>query len=179
MRKIFEEVKKKLPELLEKDWESLYIDYHPPIVERLWRQYGDYRIYLHRIHFCKEGEALFHLHPWPSAVLVVSGMYEMYFGYDDGKVTIPSCSGKILIDVDKHPLYYEMINPIGKHSVRPTMRDVSYSLMITGKPTGVEAPKSEKPLRNLGFGEEQRILDFFKSPFAKGQLDKEPIVLCM
>ena len=33
-------------------WNSLLVDYHPPVVERLWRQFGDHRIFLHRIHPC-------------------------------------------------------------------------------------------------------------------------------
>ena len=71
--------------LLEKPeiWNSLDVDYHPPRVERIWCQYGDYRIYLHFIHACKPGEALYHSHPWPSVMHVIEGTYEMGIGFND------------------------------------------------------------------------------------------------
>ena len=85
MFKRLREVEQELPDLLEKEiWNGLYIDYHPPIVERVWTQVGENRIYLHRIHPCSEGEALFHPHPWPSAMRILSGEYEMGIGYGEG-----------------------------------------------------------------------------------------------
>jgi hypothetical protein len=55
-------VERELPALLQDEgaWKSLYVDYHPPLVERLWLPWGSYRINLHRIHPCARDEALFH-----------------------------------------------------------------------------------------------------------------------
>src|SRR5258708_7914389 len=63
-----------LPRLLQEEsrWTSLFIDYHPPTVERLWCAWGDYRLSLHRIHPCEAGAALFHTHLWPSAMRILS-----------------------------------------------------------------------------------------------------------
>jgi len=55
-------------------WNTKYIDYHPPLVERAYRDLDDeLRISLHRIHPCKRSEALFHPHPWPGADLARDG----------------------------------------------------------------------------------------------------------
>ena len=74
-----------LPDLLREGvdaWRSLDIDYEPPHVERLWRPWGPvvstgamtipsrFRLSLHRIHPCET--ALFHPHPWPSAVRIIT-----------------------------------------------------------------------------------------------------------
>src|SRR5579864_6403459 len=79
-------VEQVLPRLLinEDSWQGSFIDYHPPIVERLWMQWNEFRIQLHRIHPCGPTEALFHLHPWPSAVHVLEGNYEMAVGFGPG-----------------------------------------------------------------------------------------------
>jgi hypothetical protein len=68
MLNILSALEMEMPVLLkdDSDWKSVYVDYHPPIVERLWRNWREFRIYLHRIHPCLPGQALFHAHPWPT-----------------------------------------------------------------------------------------------------------------
>jgi len=79
MLNVLQEVEKELLALLDKtDWNSVNIDYETPHVERLWIPYGDYRVSLHRIHQCEK--SLMHPHPWPQAVRVISGCYEMGVG---------------------------------------------------------------------------------------------------
>src|SRR5581483_10131554 len=69
-------IERQLPKLFKGNhWHSLYVDYEPPTVERLWTDVGNCRLYLHRIHPCEK--ALYHAHPWPSAIKVLSGVYEM------------------------------------------------------------------------------------------------------
>ena len=53
-------VERDLPGLLsdEAGWSGLFIDYHPPTVERLWRNWGEQRISLHRIYRCAPGAAV-------------------------------------------------------------------------------------------------------------------------
>ena len=147
------------PELLTDlgGWNSLLIDYHPPTVERLWRNWGlRYRIYLHCIHLYKEGEALFHPHPWPSAIKLISGRYESAIGY--GKGNEPPQAARFIIHA---PSAYEMCDPDGWHFVRPLDR-LSYSFMITGQPWERPAPKSDKPLTELDPDSFTRIINVFQ-----------------
>lgn len=109
-----------------KAWQSLDVDYDPPRVERLWRQYGDFRVSLHCIHTCEK--ALYHPHPWPSAIHVVSGKYEMAVGTEETEaariILTQGCS-------------YEMLDPKGWHYVRPLKSisgPTSLSVMLTWKP---------------------------------------------
>ena len=118
------EVEKKLPALLKSldGWNSKLVVYEKPMVERLWRQDGENRIYLHRIHPCSINEAYYHEHPWPSAMRVLKGSYEMRIGVADkiaGEITLSpkSC--------------YSMSEPKQKHSVRP-LETAVLSLMVTG-----------------------------------------------
>lgn len=120
-------------------WNSLEVTYEQPRVERLWRQDGDYRIYLHRIHPCiveqpneedreqlltiqDDSQAFWHAHPWPSAMVVVSGSYKMLVGTKNhvcATLTLPrgTC--------------YEMTDPKAYHKVCP-QREPSLSIMVTG-----------------------------------------------
>lgn len=120
-----------LPELLQDEdaWQSLWIDYHPPIVERVWRQHGNFRIYLHRIYRAEPDDVLFHPHPWPSAMRVLEGQYEMAVGYGEGPQPPPVMMRLILGPND----VYEMNHPHGWHSVRP-VTETTLSLMVTGTP---------------------------------------------
>ena len=122
------EVEFALPHLLAQpeSWKSLDVLYEKPHVERLWQQFGDYRIYLHRIHAEGAHLALYHPHPWPSAVKIVSGGYDMLVGY--GKHNPPVAVTLFLSPGST----YEMIEPDGWHAVQP--RTVSLSLMVTGTP---------------------------------------------
>lgn len=141
-------IEDELPALLRDDvgWMSLDINYHPPFVERLWRQHGEYRIYLHRIHPCNRDQALMHPHPWPSATRVIDGTYEMGIGYGGTinpnnpafrepppvTATIYTAGGLFV---------YEMIDPQGWHYVRP-VAGVVHSVMISG-------PKWPSPIQTV------------------------------
>ena len=155
---LFELERKALPDLLRNaQWQSLYIDYHPPTVERVWCQWGDYRVYLHRIHTCKAGKALFHPHPWPSAMEIYDGIYEMAVGFGSGDTPPPVAA---LIHLPPGSCY-EMTHPDAWHSVRPLNRP-AISLMVTGKPWQRSAPHSDKVLLALNKLEEQRLKSFFR-----------------
>ena len=130
---------KELPRLLvDGEWRSVHVTYHPPRVERLWVQHGECRLFLHRIYPCKEGEALFHPHPWPSAVRIVDGgAYEMgisgeYLSEDYEHPGMGPAWTSQHAKVVLHPgCEYEMTERHGWHYVRPIDR-VSDSIMITG-----------------------------------------------
>ena len=131
--RVLKEVEAELPALLrdEPAWKSVFIDYHPPTVERLWLPWRDYRVCLHRIYPCAPGEALFHPHPWPSVMRILSGEYEMAVGY--GKGEDPPAIAALMIAAGD--FRYEMTDPDAWHYVRP-LREPTMSLMITGRPWG-------------------------------------------
>ena len=142
----------------EKIWKSLLVDYHPPTVERLWFDNADFRAYLHRIHPCGPGEALSHPHPWPSAMKIISGHYEMCVGYGKGLEKPPVAATLILGPGSE----YEMTDPDAWHYVRP-LETPSLSLMVTGKPWERPAPKSDKKLGPLEPEAVQEILQAFRA----------------
>ena len=154
------ELERVLPELLSDaaGWKDVDVDYHPPRVERLWRQWGEHRIYLHRIHPCEPQEALFHPHPWPSAMLVLAGQYEMAMGY--GVEEPPVMATVIMVPGSR----YAMTHEDAWHYVRP-LEDVAWSLMVSGPPWQRTAPKSDKPLRSLTAQAREEILAFFRARY--------------
>jgi hypothetical protein len=139
-----------LPDLMRDraPWSSIDVTYHAPRVKRIWRQWGENRILLHRIYPCEPGEALFHPHPWPSAVRIVSGRYEMrvssLFHDEDGQYEQegPAWTSEHVRLVLGAGSEYEMIDRNGWHSVRPLDKP-SDSVMVTGP---VYEPKIRMPL---------------------------------
>lgn len=131
------EAEEELPELL-KDWSSwsgLDITYHEPRVERVWRQWGNYRISLHVIHPALKVDCLYHPHPWASAIRIVHGGYEMGIGYGQG-FEPPEEACKIILTTGSE---YSMENKDGWHYVRP-INNASLSIMVSGQPWGREMP---------------------------------------
>jgi hypothetical protein len=96
------------------EWSSKLIDYHPPKVERLWRQVGENRIALHRIWPCAAEDALWHPHNWPAAMRILDGTYEM--GVSFGQEEPAGLGAKMLLNAGSA---YEMTHPHGWHYVRP------------------------------------------------------------
>lgn len=115
------------------NWNTLDVDYTPPRVERLWMQYDDeHRLLIHKIHPCTKEEALFHPHPWKSAVhvLPIGGSY----GHSVGTIIHPNVDNQIYCEMEVHgEMYYEMLNMDSCHSVRPIGFPV-YTVMLIGKP---------------------------------------------
>lgn len=150
LRTYLEETYRRLPVLLKRPWQSLDIDYHAPRVERLWQQDGDRRVFLHRIHPCPEGEEpLPHVHPWHSAMKVLTGSYEMAFGVvspspeptDDWRLQYDYHTlGKFTLTA---PSAYEMWMPDAWHSVNPIIP--SLTLMVIGKPVGAHPSIKNQP----------------------------------
>ncbi len=156
-----------LPDLLaphkESLWKSLYVDYHPPIVERLWTQIGEYRICLHRIHPCKPEEALFHPHPWPSAMRIVNGHYEMTVGYGSG-TSAPPVAARFLLG---RGAAYEMTDPNSWHAVRPLDAAPSLSVMVSGAPWRREITARHTPLRPLSQKEQSSLFLVFRQYYGE------------
>lgn len=153
-----------IPQLLEKDyggWHSLAVRYHKPYVDRLWRPFENrYRIYLHRIEDCEKEEALFHPHPWPSAMRVVLGSYTMAIGYGKGDTPPPIASTLILPE----GAAYEMTDPDSWHYVVPRFGP-SYSVMVTGEPWGRTSPGAREEHRSLSSVEFNRLYTVFATKY--------------
>ena len=137
---------------------TMYIDYHKPYVKRIWFQHGDYRVFLHKIEQCTESaEALYHPHPWKSAVKIISGTYEMGVGHSSTE-DVPKTDCKLIL---KPGTIYEMMESDGWHYVSPKDGD-SFSLMVTGELTNRKTPVSIlKKWRPLHFSEIVDILFAF------------------
>lgn len=162
--------------LLHAEWNSLKIDYHPPFVDRLWttwrgaadsRDQGC-RVYLHRLHPCKPTEALLHSHPWPSAMHVLNGRYEMGLGHG---VDEPVMLARMVVGVDRRNVNsgfrYEMTDPAAWHYVRP-IGGPALSVMVTGAPWFSPTDPRNKPaqlqekLKPLSPTEVSDLLEEFK-----------------
>lgn len=151
-----ERAERELPALISSSrWSSLDVDYEPPRVERLWTQLDGLRVYLHRIHPCDS--ALFHPHPWPSAVKVVSGRYEMAVGHGPAE-SPPPAAAKLVLAAGSS---YEMTDPDGWHYVRP-IGGPSLSVMVTGAPWKRWSPGKGRDLRPLSATDAGRLLDDFR-----------------
>jgi hypothetical protein len=151
-----------LPAMLQEEsiWQSLYVDYHPPTVERLWTPWREYRAYLHRIHPCERGQALFHPHPWPSAMRVLEGEYEMAVGFGPGMEEPPVAA----LMIASGDFRYEMVHRDSWHYVRP-IGGLTLSVMVTGGRWDRESHKSGKPLRPLGAGQVAELLRLFRARY--------------
>jgi hypothetical protein len=162
---ILQEAKARLPELLRDSdgWHSLDVDYEPPRVQRLWRPIDEthpgHRLYLHWIAPCEK--ALYHPHPWPSAIEIVFGTYEMGVGYGTSAED-PQEAATVILAAGSS---YEMVEPNGWHYVRP-LRVPSLSLMVTGPPwanrhPGLKSPQG-KQLQPLSEEAKRNLLGMFK-----------------
>lgn len=152
-----------LPRLLltPERWKGLDVTYHPPRVERLWTQEDGIRISLHRIHPCAAEEALFHPHPWPSAMRVITGHYEMAIGYGAGEKAPPIAT---TLKVADGGMVYEMADPDSWHYVRP-IGGVAMTVMVTGTPWNRPVPKSSEPLNPVSDVAREEIFAFFRKHY--------------
>ncbi len=112
-------------------WYSMDVNYHPPRVERLYRKFEDGRIFLHCIYPCGRDEALIHPHPWPSAMLVLSGRYRTIVGAGAQRKRPVMVMESMVSATPEADYRYTMDNPAGWHSVIPEGGPV-YSIMVAG-----------------------------------------------
>lgn len=152
-----------LPYLLTRPeiWQSLFINYEKPYVERLWCNWKEYRLNLHRISPCEESESFFHPHPWPSAMKIVKGIYRMSVGHGSGLIA-PPVAWTFNLSANSA---YEMIDLDSWHSVQPIGGPV-WSIMLTGKPWGRLMPKSDNiRLTSLSEYKTQEMFSFFQEQY--------------
>ena len=161
---------KELLQLLDKPevWHSLLIDYHPPVVHRLWTQIGEHRLFLHNISPFTREEALYHPHPSESAMHIIptfGSTYEMGLAYsereDFHELTHADMQTVCRLELQGDN-YYEMRHINGWHYVRPIGRAV-YTVMLVSKPWGRKSPKSSEPLKELSEMTVKKMLAKFKN----------------
>jgi len=167
MLKILQTALFELPAILavkSNPWKTLAVRYETPYVNRVWIQWGEYRINLHKIFPCEK--SLYHPHPWPSAVIIFSGEYEMVLGkaHSFPVSLIRPKVGIVSTVVLGAGSRYEMVNRSGWHSVNP-LGSPSMSIMVTGKPWSriSKTVPNQSNNRSLTVAERDEILDFFRS----------------
>jgi hypothetical protein len=116
-------------------WTGMRIDYHPPFVDRVWRPWRDCRLSIHRIHPCVPADALFHPHPWPSAMRILAGRYLMQLGNGAGLVP-PPIAARVIATAGTS---YEMTDRDAWHSVCP-LDGPALTIMLSGPPWQREMP---------------------------------------
>lgn len=121
----FEEI---LPELLtEKDaWKSINVNHQAPSVKRIWRNWQGYRINLHKLTKVDGKEEYFHSHPWPIAIRLLTGSYQMCYEFVQDEQVMTG------VEIITPETPYCMENPNDKHSIK-LLDNTIYSLMINGK----------------------------------------------
>ena len=140
------------------NWQGLNVLYHDPQVERVWRQWGDFRISLHVIHPAEKVDCLYHPHPWASAMRIVHGGYEMGVGFGKGLETPPEACRLILTAGSE----YVMEHPDAWHYVRP-VDSLNLSVMVSSKPWEREMPITPAKGENIPLSSERKwaILNMF------------------
>lgn len=153
-----------LPELLkdEAGWSSVYADTEKPALQRLWRQWGEHRIYLHRFETCTPEEAFLHPHPWKFAIRLLKGRYEMSIGASNDPHREPETVVRMIMEPGS---CYEMAHPHGWHAIRPVDEE-TYSLMVAGPPVYPQNRiPANTPVRELMPEERRMLFDFFASKY--------------
>lgn len=127
LEKLIPKVREGLNEL--EAWDSLVINKRKPHTYRVFRQYDDLRVCLHRFEPCGPDDCFAHPHPWPGAFLMLSGEYIHRIGASDSLGSEPIFFFKEIV----RPFsMYEIIHPQTWHSVQPLK--TTYTIMVNGTP---------------------------------------------
>lgn len=121
-----------LPDLIEGgylNWDSLIINRRKPHTYRIFTDFGDYRICLHRFDVCDDHESFYHPHPWPGAFVVLQGAYMMDVGMSIDRFGHPLNVASFCLRPNS---MYEITNPLTWHKITPL--EPTYTVMINGKP---------------------------------------------
>lgn len=154
-------------------WELIDATYETPRVERLWRDFEDGRLCLHRLHPCEK--AIFHPHRCASAMKIVDGTYEMALGYQEGAPSkeplrpgkMPPAPPYAALVVLTKGCAYEMLRPGSWHHVRP-LGAPACTVMVTGGPVWEGAWVGVGQVRDLIGPETKRnLFDLFRGFYPK------------
>lgn len=158
------------------NFKSLDVDYYPPRVERIWTQLGEYRLAFHYLHPCDKDQALYHPHPWPSAIHQLDGEYETGITFSDDQMlhtnnntgqaneTLRSIEAAKFIF--KGDVYCQMLHRNGFHYVRPITLCRSTMLMGAQFDNIVKNPAT-KQLNSLSYDRTNEIRLWFYDKYAQ------------
>lgn len=129
MLKILHKAEAGLPNLLvdESAWNGVFADSEKPHLRRLWRQWGDYRLYLHHFTHCEPTEEFPHPHPWQMAVRILEGQYAMGTGRSANLDQPPILSHQTYQAGDS----YQMLDADEWHAIRP-LDSEALTIMVAG-----------------------------------------------
>ncbi|MCB1111685.1 MAG: hypothetical protein KDK72_03380 [Chlamydiia bacterium] len=185
---VLQEVEQRLPELLadRSRWKSLFIDYQPPYLYRIFCDLESEALEGKKVRAClhyflpaKEtelkaddvekssgdsGENLYHPHAWASCMRILEGSYDQDLGYAD-RCGINAEPPKLCQTTHGPGDSYQMNHPWLWHQVNPRPNLPVSTLMVTHIPEGwdQEKPQSTKTLRTLT----EEELDFMFAHFVK------------
>ena len=111
-------------------WDSLVINRRKPHTYRIFTNFKDLRVCLHRFDKCDEHEAFRHPHPWPGAFRVMQGQYEMKLWLS--KDRFDNEPQEVSTVIMKAGSSYEITNPLTWHSVVPY--EETYTIMVNDNP---------------------------------------------
>jgi hypothetical protein len=163
MLDVLHAAEKDLPELLasSEGWRTFKLDRHAPFIDRMLREHRGGKLFLHRIHPCAEGVAPYHPHPWPSAMRILEGTYEMAVGYGAGE-RAPPIAARLIASA---PFEYELTDAFAWHSVR-AIGAPAMTVMVTGprwdRPSPREDQRDDKPLSPLSEAEVAAMLAYYR-----------------
>jgi hypothetical protein len=127
LNKLIPEVLEAIPE--DHEWDSLIINKRKPYTYRIFRQFGEYRVCLHKFDPCSFEESFAHPHPWPGAFMVLRGRYLHSVGVSPDLESEPELVYQQ--EVGPYSPYY-IGNPLIWHSVQPLQ--TTYTIMVNGAP---------------------------------------------
>lgn len=119
-----------IPHLKEYDkWDSLLINRRKPHTERVFRQFGEDRVCLHKFYPCSSDEAFAHPHPWPASFFIIKNGYDMEIGMAENRLEEPKYYERICLE--EHSAYM-ILNPLTWHRISPINDEPTYTVMING-----------------------------------------------
>lgn len=125
--KLIPEVLEAIPE--DHEWDTLVINKRKPYTYRIFRQFGEYRVCLHKFDPCQSEESFPHPHPWPGAFMVLRGRYMHSVGVSPDLVSQP----ELVYQQEVGPYSpYSITDPKIWHSVQPLQP--TYTIMVNGAP---------------------------------------------
>lgn len=110
-------------------WDSLVINRRQPVTYRVFRNFGDYRVCLHKFEPCESEESFAHPHPWPGAFLMLRGEYIHRIGASPDLQSQPTFFFREIV---RPYSMYEIIHQQTWHTVQPTK--LTYTIMCNGAP---------------------------------------------
>lgn len=127
LRRLIPDVLNSLYDIPPNGWDSLIINLRKPHTYRIFRQFGEYRVCLHKFDACSFEEAFAHPHPWPGAFMVLRGRYLHSVGVSPDLVSQP----ELVYQQEVGPYSpYSITDPKIWHSVQPL--EETYTIMVNG-----------------------------------------------